>query len=60
MDGRSILSLAIESGCSAYDAEFVWVARNLNLPLVTADRKILVSFPEIAMTPEQFLQENLR
>lgn len=32
--------------CSAYDCEFVWLARDLRLPLVTADRKVLDAFPD--------------
>lgn len=41
VDGPAIFSLALESGCSAYDCEFVWLARVLRVPLVTADRQVL-------------------
>jgi len=43
-----VLTLEQESGCSAYDCEFVGLARLLNVPLVTEDRKILKAFPGIA------------
>jgi len=43
-----VLSLAQESGCSAYDCEFVALARQLNVPLVTEDRQVLKVFPDVA------------
>jgi len=42
-NGRAVLSLALASGCSAYDCEFVWLARDLRVPLVTADRQVLAA-----------------
>lgn len=50
-----VLELAAASGCSAYDAEFVVMARGLRVPLVTTDRELLEKFPETAVTPERFL-----
>ena len=50
-----VLDLAASSGCSAYDAEFVVMARDLRVPLVTTDRELLEKFPETAITPERFL-----
>ena len=50
-----VLSLAGSSGCSAYDAEFVVLARDLRVPLVTTDRELLEKFPETAVSPERFL-----
>lgn len=44
----SVLSLANRSACSAYDCEFVALAQQLSLKLVTADKKILSEFPEVA------------
>jgi predicted nucleic acid-binding protein len=43
-----VLQLAAASGCSAYDCEFVALARRLNARLVTADRQILKEFPAVA------------
>lgn len=40
-----VLALAAQSGCSAYDAEFVAVAEELDVPLVTADRALARRFP---------------
>jgi len=50
-----ILRLANASTCSAYDCEFVALARELGVQLVTADKQILPDFPETAVSPEKFL-----
>ncbi len=50
-----VLELASTSGCSAYDAEFVVLARDLRVPLVTTDQELLEKFPETAVSPERFL-----
>ncbi len=44
-----ILSLVASSRCSAYDCEFVALARQLSINLITADKKILQEFPANAM-----------
>ena len=49
-----VLQLAHESGCSAYDCEFVVLAENLRVPLVTSDAKVLKAFPALALSPQQF------
>ena len=49
-----VLELAASSGCSSYDCEFVVLARELDLPLVTADRTVLRSFPERAISLTRF------
>lgn len=41
--------------CTAYDLEFVVVAEELSIRLVTFDKQILREFPAIALTPQQFL-----
>ena len=50
-----VLRLAASSGCSAYDCEFVALADDLNVPLVTVDRKILAQFPNIAVALYDFV-----
>jgi predicted nucleic acid-binding protein len=50
-----VFSLALASGCTAYDCEFVAVAQTLGVPLMTGDRAILRGFPAIALTPADFL-----
>jgi hypothetical protein len=51
-----ILTLVKDSACSAYDCEFVSLARNLNTILVTTDRKIFSEFPNTAKSFHQFLR----
>jgi predicted nucleic acid-binding protein len=50
LPSRQVLALANESGCSAYDCEFVCLATEMGTSLITADRKILQRFPAVAMT----------
>ena len=50
-----VLGLAAASVCSSYDCEFVAVAKDLSVPLVTADRQILRAFPETAVSLSTFL-----
>ena len=52
---RHVLTLADRSGCSAYDCEFVALAEDLGVPLVTTDRQILKAFPGLAVSPQTFL-----
>jgi predicted nucleic acid-binding protein len=50
-----ILRLAAESGCTAYDCEYVALAQRLGVRLVTYDNEVLEAFPNTAMTPSDFL-----
>ena len=50
-----VLSLAAQSGCSTYDCEFVALAQDLRVPLVTTDRQILKAFPTVAASPTAFV-----
>lgn len=50
----TVLDLSRRSGCSAYDCEFVALALDAQVPLVTADKKILKAFPEAAVSIEDF------
>jgi len=50
-----VLSLVASSSCSAYDCEFVALAQDLDVPLVTADRHILDQFPETSISLDAFV-----
>ncbi|MBY0276121.1 type II toxin-antitoxin system VapC family toxin [Candidatus Binatia bacterium] len=45
---RRVLELVRDSGCTAYDCEFVALAMQLEVMLVTMDKKILKAFPKQA------------
>ncbi len=45
---NAILELSAISGCSAYDCEFVALAKDKNLTLVTTDKDLIRAFPKIA------------
>jgi predicted nucleic acid-binding protein len=53
---ENILDLIAKSDCSAYDCEFVSLAAQLNVPLVTADRQLLSQFPKSAKSLEDFVK----
>ena len=47
-----IMQLVSQSDCSAYDCEFVALAKYLGVSLVTAGKKLLKEFPSIAKSPD--------
>lgn len=49
-----VLRFAKESGCSAYDSEFIALASYLDLKLVTLDRQLLNAYPKRALEPAAF------
>lgn len=51
-----VLQLVNASGCSAYDCEFVALAKLLNVSLITADKRIIKQFPDIATTTHDYLE----
>jgi len=51
---RAVLRLAVDSGCSPYDCEFVALAQATHVPLVTNDRKVLAAFPDVAVSIQEF------
>ena len=55
VNSSDVLTLAKETGCSAYNCEFVSVAQSLNLKLITGDKKLVQTFPGIAMTAGDYL-----
>ena len=44
-----VMDLVAASTCSAYDCEFVALARSMGIPLVTEDAQVLRDFPENAI-----------
>lgn len=47
VESFDVLRLAAESGCSAYDCEFVALAKRLDTKLVTTDARLRKAFPRV-------------
>ena len=56
-DSLQVLRLVQTSDCSAYDCEFVALARHLGVRLVTQDKKVLAAFPEVAVSLSKLFPE---
>lgn len=50
-----VLSLCSSSSLSAYDCEFVVLAADLDILLITSDNRVLKAFPSVAISPQKFL-----
>lgn len=55
VESGQVLTLVNTSRCSAYDCEFVALARELGIPLVTSDREVLAAFSPPAVSLEAFV-----
>ncbi|WP_367155181.1 type II toxin-antitoxin system VapC family toxin [Methylomonas sp. HYX-M1] len=51
----AVMNLVASSTCSVYDCEFVALARQLSITLVTQDKRLLKEFPETAVSLDEFL-----
>lgn len=54
-EGDDVLDLAAQHSLSAYDAQFVVAAADLEVPLVT-DRRLLAACANLAVSPEGFVE----
>lgn len=50
-----VLELVGTSNCTSYDCEYVALAREMNLTLVTFDKQIVRAFSRIAVFPQDFV-----
>ena len=57
VSSERVLELALASKCTAYDCEYVALAQDLGVPLVTADKQILKALPKTAISLEKFSLE---
>ena len=57
VSSENVLELVKSSGCSAYDCEYIALARDLGVLLVTADKQLLKAFPKIAVSLEKFVKQ---
>lgn len=51
----NVLSLTKHHKISAYDAQFVSLAMEINIPLITQDNQLLENFPDLAKSMHQFI-----
>jgi predicted nucleic acid-binding protein len=55
VDSDQVLKLVTLSSCSAYDCEFVALARELGVSCVTVDKQLLSDFPKVAVSLAAFV-----
>jgi predicted nucleic acid-binding protein len=55
VESDEVLSLAAKSGCTAYDCEFIYLAEELSVPMVTSDKRLLSAFPHVAKSMDDFI-----
>jgi predicted nucleic acid-binding protein len=55
VNSANILELVNQSECTSYDCEFVALANDLGVSLVTMDKKVLTHFPSTAVRLDQFV-----
>ncbi len=55
VNSTQVLELVHKSSCSSYDCEFVTLADDLRLKLVSFDKQVCREFPEIAIHPKKFI-----
>ena len=51
-----VLQLVTKSVCSAYDCEFVALAQDLDIPLITLDKQLLHEFPAHTVSLDAFVK----
>lgn len=51
-----VLHHAAQSMCSSYDCEFVSLAKDLGIDLITMDKQLLRDFPKLAKHPEKVIK----
>ena len=56
VNSGKVLELVNQSKCSSYDCEYIALAEDINVPLVTRDKRIIREFPTKAMSVEKFLK----
>lgn len=57
VNSNEVIKLGAQSNCSAYDIEFISLAKFLNVPLIAFDKEILRKFPSVAISAKKFLDE---
>jgi len=50
-----VLELMASSKCTSYDCEYVALAKEMNITLITFDKEVVRDFPQIAVFPQDFI-----
>ncbi len=58
VDSIRVVELAFENSCSAYDAEYVVLAQQLSVRLLSEDKEVLKKFPDVAISLQDFVSSN--
>ena len=53
---EKVFELVSKSDCTAYDCEFIALAQQLNILLVTSDKQLLQRFPGSAIALKEFIK----
>ncbi len=53
---KDVIILSSESGFSAYDCEYVALAKDTDLNLITTDKKLIKAFPQIAYNLKEIVK----
>ena len=53
---EKILELLANSQCTAYDGEFIALAYQIGIPLITADKQLRDQFPDVTISFEKFVE----
>lgn len=56
VNSNKVLTLVNDSGCTAYDCEFIALAQSLERRLITTDRKLLRAFPGFTATAKNYVE----
>jgi predicted nucleic acid-binding protein len=57
VSSEKVLELAVQSKCAAYDCEYVALAQELGVNLITTDKQVLKAFPKTAVSLEKFARK---
>lgn len=55
VDSAKVMHHVSNSTCSSYDCEFIALAEDINVPLITYDKKLIREFPNIALFPKDYM-----
>ncbi|GHB96804.1 type II toxin-antitoxin system VapC family toxin [Cerasicoccus arenae] len=55
IDSNAVLDLAVQTGLSAYQCEYLALAQDLNLPLVTTQNDLVKAAPKLAISLQDYL-----